>query len=445
MSDLSNLEFQNSNGETKAAASLRSDKMHRYRMLIFVVISLSYVVSYFHRSSSAVVGPVLMDDLNISPTDLGFIGSMYFWAYAVACLPSGLLTDAIGARKTITYCLGIAAAGTLIFAASSSVPLLGAARAMIGFGVSSVYIAAMKIFSDWYKKNELATCSGALLAVGNIGALLSTAPLVVLIGSFGWRSTFVGLGWYTIAVAVVSYLLIRNSPTDLGFSPVETSTPQAAQATEPQPSVMTALLQLLSTRNFYLLSVLSFMYYGTFMGIGALWAGPYLQDVYGLSRQGAASVLMFFPIGMTVGCPLSGYLSDKVLRSRRLVLLYGSFLHLLAYIPFIFLTDQMPHLALYGLFFYFGISGGFFVSCFACAKEIAHPAYSGTAIGTLNMLLAFGAAFYQYALGFVLNSYGRGSDGSYGHDAYRMIFIAAAIGLLIGCISIFKFKEHKPL
>ena len=141
MNNLSKLEFQNSNA-CEAAAPSCSDKMHRYRMLIFVVISLSYVVSYFHRSSSAVVGPVLMDDLNISPTDLGFIGSMYFWAYAVACLPSGLLTDAIGARKTITFCLGIAAAGTMLFAVSSSVPLLGAARAMIGFGVSSVYIAA---------------------------------------------------------------------------------------------------------------------------------------------------------------------------------------------------------------------------------------------------------------------------------------------------------------
>ena len=444
MNNLSKMEFQNSN-TCEAAAPSRSDKMHRYRMLIFVVISLSYVVSYFHRSSSAVVGPILMDDLNISPTDLGFIGSMYFWAYAVACLPSGLLTDAIGARKTITFCLGIAAAGTMLFAVSSSVPLLGAARAMIGFGVSSVYIAAMKIFSDWYKKNELATCSGALLAVGNVGALLSTAPLVVLIGGFGWRSTFVGLGWYTVVVAVVSYLLIRNSPTELGFSPVETAVAEPVANTEPQPSVMTALLQLLSTRNFYLLSVLSFMYYGTFMGVGALWAGPYLQDVYGLSRQGAASVLMFFPIGMTVGCPLSGYLSDKVLRSRRLVLLYGSILHLLAYVPFIFFTDQIPSLGLYCLFFYFGISGGFFVSCFACAKEIAHPAYSGTAIGTLNMLLAFGAAFYQYALGIILGSYGRASNGSYGHDAYRMIFIAAAVGLLIGCISIYKFKEHKRL
>ena len=129
MNNLSKLEFQNSNQCNSNAAPLRSDKMHRYRMLIFVVISLSYVVSYFHRSSSAVVGPVLMDDLNISPTDLGFIGSMYFWAYAVACLPSGLLTDAIGARKTITFCLGIAAAGTMLFAVSSSVPLLGAVLA----------------------------------------------------------------------------------------------------------------------------------------------------------------------------------------------------------------------------------------------------------------------------------------------------------------------------
>ena len=187
------------------------------------------------------------------------------------------------------------------------------------------------------------------------------------------------------------------------------------------------------------------MYYGTFMGVGALWAGPYLQDVYGLSRQAAASVLMFFPLGMTVGCPLSGYLSDKVLRSRRKVLLYGSILHLLAYIPFIFLTDSIPSVGLYCLFFYFGVSGGFFVSCFACAKEISHPAYSGTSIGTLNMLLAFGAAFYQYALGLILSSYERTPAGDYGYEAYRMIFIAAAAGMVIGCISIYKFHENDRL
>lgn len=445
MNNLTKLEFQNSISCATPASATDSAKMRRYRMLIFLVISLSYVVSYFHRSSSAVVGPVLMEDLGISPKDLGFIGSMYFWAYALACLPSGLLTDAIGARKTITFCLGIAAAGTLLFSVSSSIVLLGGARFMIGFGVSAVYIAAMKIFSDWYKKDELATCSGALLAVGNIGALLSTAPLVFLIAGFGWRPTFSGMGWYTLVVAAVSFLVIRNTPGELGFKPVEEHAPAPEHAPGEHISVATALRRLLSTRNFYLLSVLSFMYYGTFMGVGALWAGPYLQDVYGLSRQAAASVLMFFPLGMTVGCPLSGYLSDKVLRSRRKVLLYGSILHLLAYIPFIFLTNSIPSLGLYCLFFYFGVSGGFFVSCFACAKEISHPAYSGTSIGTLNMLLAFGAAFYQYALGLILSSYERTPAGDYGYEAYRMIFIAAAAGMVIGCISIYKFHENDRL
>ncbi|MFT4300823.1 MAG: MFS transporter [Desulfovibrio sp.] len=435
------MECQNSSiaNDTKWGTCERA--MRRYRALIFIVISLSYIISYFHRSSTAVIGPVLMEDLKISSTDLGIVGSMYFWAYALACIPSGLLTDAIGARKTIAVFLCVAAGGTLLFAAADSVALLGGGRFCIGLGVSAVYIAAMKIFSDWYKKDELATCSGALLAVGNVGALLSTAPLVLLIAQFGWRETFVGMGWYTLVMGGVSYLLIRNTPSELGFSPV----PQDIAVESERPTVFKALGTLLTNRNFCLLSLLSFMYYGTFMGVGALWAGPYLQDVYGLSRQAAAAVLMFFPIGMTIGCPLSGYLSDKVLRSRRSVLLYGCVLHLLAYIPFILFTSSMPTGVLYLLFLYFGISGGFFVSCFACAKEISHPAFAGTSIGALNMLLAFGAAFFQYVLGWILALCGKTDGGSYGADAYRMVFVAAAAGLIIGAVSIYMFRERKIL
>ncbi len=438
---LSNVECQNSSIANDTRLAIDEPGRRRYRALIFFVISLSYVISYFHRSSTAVIGPVLMEDLKISSTDLGIVGSMYFWAYAIACIPSGLLTDAIGARKTIAVFLCVAAGGTLLLASAGSVSLLSVGRFCIGLGVSAVYIAAMKIFSDWYKKDELATCSGALLAVGNVGALLSTAPLVLLIAQFGWRDTFAGMGWYTLIMGGVSYLLIRNTPGELGFRPVS----EEAGASTENPTIFEALGALLTNRNFCLLSLLSFMYYGTFMGVGALWAGPYLQDVYGLSRQASAAVIMFFPIGMTIGCPLSGYLSDKILRSRRRVLLYGCILHLLAYIPFILFTGSMPTGVLYLLFLYFGISGGFFVSCFACAKEISHPAFAGTSIGALNMLLAFGAAFFQYVLGWILALCGKTAGGSYGEDAYRMVFVAAAAGLMVGVASIYRFRERKVL
>ena len=132
-----------------------------------------------------------------------------------------------------------------------------------------------------------------------------------------------------------------------------------------------ALKAVLSNRQFYLLAFLTFSYYGTLMSVGSLWAGPYLQNVYGLSKQAAGNIIMMFPLGMVFGCPLSGYLSDKILKSRKKVLLAGSILHVLPYIPLVFFPDKMSVAQLYALFLWYGLSGGAFVSNFACAKETA--------------------------------------------------------------------------
>ena len=94
------------------------------------------------------------------------------------------------------------------------------------------------------------------------------------------------------------------------------------------------------------------------MGVGSLWAGPYLQNVYGLTKQAAGNIIMMFPLGMVFGCPLSGYVSDKILKSRKSVLLGGCVLHTISYIPLVFFTDGLSVNLLYVLFFWYGLSGG---------------------------------------------------------------------------------------
>ena len=68
-------------------------QMRKYRLGIFLAISATYIVSYFHRAAPAVVGPEIMREFALAPSELGFIGSMYFWAYALTAVPAGLLAD----------------------------------------------------------------------------------------------------------------------------------------------------------------------------------------------------------------------------------------------------------------------------------------------------------------------------------------------------------------
>ena len=413
--------------------------MKQYRLKIFLVISAAYIISYFHRAAPAVVGPELANDLGFAPEQIGLIGSMYFWAYALTGLPSGILSDTWGARKTVSAFVLLAAFGSLFFGLASSAALLSIGRFAIGLGVGVVYVAALKIFSEWYRPDELATCSGILLGVGNVGALLSTAPLVLFMGSVGWRYTFVGIAGLTLVLSWLSYKIIRNRPSDMGFAPVQPLLQN--QGKSQTVTLKKAVATVFSNKKIYLLGALLFSYYGALMGVGSLWAGPFMREALYIPPKAVGGILMMFPLGMILGCPLAGYLSDKILHSRKKVLLFGGVLHLSSYCWLVFYSQGLSVSWLHALFFWYGLTGSAFVACFACAKEIYQTGVAGTAVGAINTFLFLGGAFYQFVIGLII---GRLSDALNPESimgAYRAGLSVPVIGLVIGLIIFSFFKE----
>lgn len=415
--------------------SIASDTAYRRkRILLFLTISIGYLIVFFHRVAPAIMGPVIAKELGLFATDLGIMSSMYFWAQALGCIPAGLLCDILGPRKIIAAGLICAAAGTAVFVMAGGVPTLALGRFIIGLSVSVVFIGAMKIFSDWFFPNELATCSGVLLAVGNIGALLSTSPLIWLINQTGWRNAFWIIAVYTLFAGLLGWTVLRNKPEECGFLPVSSGSQETA-------SMRTALKAVFSTKNFYLIALASTLYYGTLMTVGGLWAGPYLQDVYGLSKGMASSIVMCFTVGMILGCPISGWLSDKIIRSRKKVLLLGIAMHTLMYIPLAFFTATFSSPALLCIIFgLFGMTGGFFVVCFACTKETTKSSYAATAVGGTNMGIALGAAFFQYVCGLIIDPYGK-TGGVYEAEAYASAFRLCMCMMALSAVFMLFFKE----
>ena len=92
----------------------------------------------------------------------------------------------------------VAAAGAILTGIASTFELVIAGRLLIGVGVAMVYIPLMKILAAWYRKNEFASLSGILLAVGNIGALSAAGPLALMSDALGWQQVFLILGMITL-------------------------------------------------------------------------------------------------------------------------------------------------------------------------------------------------------------------------------------------------------
>ncbi len=370
-------------------------KTMSYRYVIFLVIALAYFFVYFHRVSPSVMAPELTTAFNIGASSLGLFGSMYFWAYALGQLPAGILADRIGIRGTLAIFMAVAGAGALLFAAAGSFNMALAGRFLVGFGVGFVYVPAMRFLADWFKSTEFATYSGILLAVGNVGALAAAAPLVALMAGIGWRASMTSVGVVSIAVAVLAYLIIRNKPGEVGGA-----TPAQIEG-RPEPkasstySIGQAIGMSASSWNVWTIIIAFFIWYGTIMAFQGLWASPWLINVYGLTKSEAGSIISLVALGMVFGCPLSGIIADKVLKSKWKVVVLGLICSILVWLPMVFMVDSLSKGTISVLMFLYGFFNGWFVVMYGNLKENVEPAVQGTATGFLNTFVFVGGATFQ--------------------------------------------------
>ncbi len=180
---------------------------------------------------------------------------------------------------------------------------------------------------------------------------------------------------------------------------------------------------------------------GTLFSFFALWAGPYLIDTYNLSKSSAGNVLSMIAVGMVFGSPLLGYLSDRVLTSRKKVLVGASGINVLVWCFMIVFYQDFSLPALFGVFFLMGITtSSIVVIVFTVVKELFPLEMAGTAIGTANLFSFFGGVIFQPLIGYVLDITGK-SQGAYPPHAYRCAFWVFLGMNAISLISTFFSKE----
>ena len=119
---------------------LKGDPAIVYRYLICLLIFLCYVLVFFHRLCPAVIALDIQSSFGISGTLLGVLGSAYFYAYAIMQLPTGLMADSWGPRKTVAVFLILAAVGSVVMGLAPNLAVAILGRILVGIGVSTVFV-----------------------------------------------------------------------------------------------------------------------------------------------------------------------------------------------------------------------------------------------------------------------------------------------------------------
>ncbi len=426
----------------KGLSDERRKKTLSYRVVIYIVACLSYFFVYFHRTSSAVMVPELSTTFGILPASMGVLGSIYFYGYALAQLPAGILSDRFGARKTMSMFMLMAGVGAIIFGLSPTFRIAVIGRFFVGLGVGFIYVPIMRLLADWYRKNEFATYSGILLAIGNAGSLASAAPLVMLMSGMGWRKAMILVGIVSVVISVVTYLVVRNNPKEINGATIS----EIEGVTEaPKMEIISlgeSIGQIVKSYSFWAITLYLSFLYGTIMGFQGLWAGPYFMTIYGMTKASASQLLTLIPIGMIIGCPLAGVLADKVFKTKKSVVLLGGLVYLSIWVALVAVPSGLPVGLLKIMMFAYGLFGGFFVVIYAHLKENMPMNLVGTAIGLLNMIVFFFGAIFQQVMSLIVDRYM--VDGVIALAGFRAAFMFC-LGALIFCITLYMTQKNKEV
>lgn len=409
----------------------------RTRWGVLVVPALLYFLSYFHRVAPVVVARDLMAAFSVSAATLGALSAIYPYCFAVMALPGGSLADLLGPRRTLTLGGLSMSAGSMLFGLAPGFPVAFAGRLLVGLGASVILIAGLRLAAEWFRTEEFGIVAGAAQSVGSIGAIAGTTPLALLIEQIGWRHGFVTIGATTALLAMACFLTVRDRPEG---REAPRARPRAADPGIRE--IIAGIPSVIFNPRSWSVGMVSGGVYGGFGAFVGLWGVPYLTEVYQLPRVRAANLVGLAAVGLLVGAPLIGWLSDRLQR-RRLPLMAISGLNVFTWSALVAPAEPIAPAFLPLICFLIGLGSSVVVLVFAAIREVNDPRSVGVALGFHNLpaFLSFGLT--QWVTGVVLDRHWDGAlvAGArvYGADAYRaafgLCFLLAAGAFVSACLA----------
>ena len=381
-------------------------------VVVFLPFAAGYFLSFFFRNVNAVISKDLAREFALTPSDLGFLTSMYLLAFAAFQLPLGVLLDRYGPRRVVAALLCVAAGGALLFALARDFTMLSIGRALIGLGVSAGLMGAIKAFTLWFPLSRLATLNGFYLAAGGIGGLSATAPAEALIGPFGWRALFYVLTALSAAAAALVFFIVP-----------EKKLPGEGQTLGRQ---IAGIGRVFSSLAFWRIALAFVVCHSGYLALQGLWLGPWLYDVAGQPREAVGSYLFATAAAYTVGSVFFGVTSDRLAHSgiSRMTMLklgLGVSLALFALIAAGVQTGLTAILVAYG---FTSISAAL---AYPLLTALFPPEMTGRASTASNMLMFACSFVFQWGIGAVLKLYPV-ADGRYSPAGYgTALFLLAAL------------------
>ncbi|HET7218858.1 MAG TPA: MFS transporter [Vicinamibacterales bacterium] len=392
-----------------------------------MITAVYYFYQYTLRSAPAVMMPELSSAFGMSAAAVASIVGLFYYGYSPFSLVAGVAMDRVGPRRVIPLGAAAVGLGALLFA-SGNTQLASIGRLLQGAGGVFALVGAAYIATTNFPASRAATLIGATQMFGMAGG--SAGQFVVgpmIAGGMAWSAFWAGMGVLGLVIAVALYALL---PAPAAVTRRDDWMKSAAHAMgvvfrNPQSILcgIIAGLMFIPTTIFDM-----------------VWGVRYLQEGLGYDYATAVLRSSMVPVGWIIGCPLLGFVSDRL--GRRKPVIGASAVALLACLAWILYgpADVFPP---YVLGLATGVASGAAMLPYTVIKEANPPAMSGTSTGVINFINFTFSALLGPVFASMLTRVAGGAD-TRTLEHYQITFEPLLYGVGLAIVLTLFLKETGP-
>jgi MFS family permease len=338
--------------------------------IIAWVFSLAfYFLEYAMRSSPAVMIPQLAKSFGVSTLGVSDILGTYYYTYSTASLVAGVLLDRLGAKYVVSIGMAILGIGCLFFVVpQEGTGYLG--RLLQGAGSAFAFTGAVYLASHGLPARRLATAIGVTQCLGMLGG--TAGQLVV----GRWIADGLSVPQYWGRAGVVVLLVAVGL---WWVTPKETPSVSHGKASG---GILATYKIVFSNPQSYLCGLAAgLLFVPTTVG-DMVWGVRFFQTDKLFSFSDAVFAISMVPLGWVFGCPLLGWLADRLGR-RKPVYLGGAAVMLIGFVQLIYAPTVLPS---WLTLFILGVASGAAMIPYTIIKEVNPDEVKGSATGAINFL-----------------------------------------------------------
>jgi MFS family permease len=406
------------------ANGVETRKTSRIAVAAWVLTAVYYFYQYALRSAPSVMMPQLSEAFGLSALGVASIIGLFYYGYSPFSLIAGATMDSVGPRRVLPISAAVTGIGALLFATGNS-QVASVGRLLQGAGGVFALVGAIYIASKYFSPSKAATLIGATQMFGMAGGAagqFAVGPIMET-GS-PWNRFWITLGIAGLAIGALLLFLLPKEPT----------TPRSHNWFGRELRACWAVFKNPQSILCGLISGLLFIPTTIFTMI---WGVRYLQEAHGFEYASAVLRSATVPLGWIVGCPLLGFISDRLGR-RKPVIVAGALL-LLACLALILYGDKdvFPP---YVLGFVAGVASGAAMLPYTVIKEANPPQFNGMATGVVNFLNFTFSALLGPVFGKLLQRISAGAEPME-HGHYQSAFTPLLFGVGLAILLALFLKE----